>query len=186
MTSFSTIIGVAAGAIQGYFGGWTDLLFQRFIEIWNGLPVLYLLIILASVVQPNFWWLLGLMLWSMALPALAIDARVRAVVDQPEGVWIGQQVVLQIDLLSNGLSFSGQRIHLPDVPGALVLEDRVSTVKLSERIAGENWQVLGYRYPLFPQRPGRIDIAPIAVAASSQSPAPCSRGFLREKPKISP
>ena len=62
LTLASSIVGVFAGAIQGYFGGWTDLLFQRFIEIWSGLPVLYLLIILASVVEPNFWWLLGLML----------------------------------------------------------------------------------------------------------------------------
>jgi len=62
LTFLSSIIGIAAGAVQGYFGGWTDLLFQRFIEIWSGLPTLYLLIILASVVQPNFWWLLGLML----------------------------------------------------------------------------------------------------------------------------
>ncbi|MSO77110.1 MAG: ABC transporter permease [Alphaproteobacteria bacterium] len=62
LTLLSSVIGVAAGAVQGYFGGWTDLLFQRFIEIWSGLPVLYLLIILASVVEPNFWWLLGLML----------------------------------------------------------------------------------------------------------------------------
>ena len=56
------MIGVAAGAVQGYFGGLVDLGFQRFIEIWSGLPVLYLLIILASFVQPNFWWLLGMML----------------------------------------------------------------------------------------------------------------------------
>ena len=62
LTLFSSIVGVAAGAVQGYFGGLTDLIFQRFIEIWSGLPVLYLLIILASVVEPNFWWLLGLML----------------------------------------------------------------------------------------------------------------------------
>ena len=62
LTFFSTIVGVAAGAVQGYFGGWTDLLFQRFIEIWSGLPTLFLLIILASVVEPNFWWLLGLLL----------------------------------------------------------------------------------------------------------------------------
>ena len=62
LTIFSSIIGVAAGAVQGYFGGLTDLLFQRFIEIWSGLPVLFLLIILASIVEPNFWWLLGLML----------------------------------------------------------------------------------------------------------------------------
>ncbi|HXV25750.1 MAG TPA: ABC transporter permease [Alphaproteobacteria bacterium] len=62
LTVLSSIVGVIAGAVQGYFGGWTDLLFQRFIEIWSGLPTLYLLIILASVVEPNFWWLLGLML----------------------------------------------------------------------------------------------------------------------------
>ncbi len=62
LTLLSSLIGVVAGAVQGYFGGWVDLLFQRFIEIWSGLPVLYLLIILASVVEPNFWWLLGLML----------------------------------------------------------------------------------------------------------------------------
>lgn len=62
LTIISAIIGVAAGAIQGYFGGWIDLLAQRFIEIWAGMPTLYLLIILASVVEPNFWWLLGLLL----------------------------------------------------------------------------------------------------------------------------
>ena len=62
LTFFSSIVGVAAGAVQGYFGGWTDLLFQRFIEVWSGLPILYLLIIMASVVEPNFWWLLGIML----------------------------------------------------------------------------------------------------------------------------
>ncbi len=62
LTVASSIIGVAAGAVQGYFGGWTDLLFQRFIEIWSGLPVLYLLIILSSIFVPNFWVLLGIML----------------------------------------------------------------------------------------------------------------------------
>ena len=62
LTMLSSVVGVAAGAVQGYFGGWVDLLFQRFIEVWQGLPILYLLIILASVVEPNFWWLLGLML----------------------------------------------------------------------------------------------------------------------------
>jgi microcin C transport system permease protein len=62
LTVLSSLIGVAAGAIQGYFGGLVDLGFQRFIEIWSGLPVLYLLIIMASFIEPNFWWLLGLML----------------------------------------------------------------------------------------------------------------------------
>lgn len=63
LTVLSSIIGVIAGAVQGYFGGWTDLLFQRFMEIWGSIPQLYLLIILASVVEPNFWWLLGLLLF---------------------------------------------------------------------------------------------------------------------------
>lgn len=62
LTLASSVIGVAAGAVQGFYGGKVDLLFQRFIEIWSGLPVLFLLIILASLVEPNFWWLLGIML----------------------------------------------------------------------------------------------------------------------------
>ena len=61
LTILGSIIGVAVGAAQGYFGGWTDLAFQRFIEVWQGLPTLFLLIILASIVTPNFWWLLGIM-----------------------------------------------------------------------------------------------------------------------------
>ncbi len=62
LTAFSSIIGITAGALQGYFGGLTDLLTQRFIEIWSGLPMLYLLIILSSIVRPTFWWLLLLLL----------------------------------------------------------------------------------------------------------------------------
>ncbi|OJW47219.1 MAG: ABC transporter permease [Alphaproteobacteria bacterium 41-28] len=76
LTLFSSLVGVAAGAVQGYFGGLTDLFFQRFIEIWSGMPVLYLLIILASVVQPNFWWLLGLMLlfsWMALVPVVRAE-----------------------------------------------------------------------------------------------------------------
>tara|TARA_Y100001970_G_scaffold293663_1_gene442100 strand:+ start:1373 stop:2398 length:1026 start_codon:yes stop_codon:yes gene_type:complete len=62
LTFCSMIIGVSAGAIQGYFGGKIDLFFQRFMEIWSAIPTLYVLIILASVVQPNFWWLLAILL----------------------------------------------------------------------------------------------------------------------------
>ena len=62
LTVFSSVVGVAAGAVQGYFGGWVDLVFQRFIEIWSSMPTLFLLIILASVIEPSFWSLLGLLL----------------------------------------------------------------------------------------------------------------------------
>jgi microcin C transport system permease protein len=62
LTIISSLAGVAAGAVQGYFGGLIDLLFQRFIEIWNSIPSLYLLIIIASVIEPSFWVLLGILL----------------------------------------------------------------------------------------------------------------------------
>ena len=62
LTVLSSVIGVAAGAVQGYFGGWTDLLFQRFIDIWTSVPTLYLLIIISAVIEPNFWILLTIML----------------------------------------------------------------------------------------------------------------------------
>ncbi len=62
LAAASSVVGVAAGALQGYFGGWTDLLFQRFIEIWTSIPTLYLLIILAAMFEPNFWLLLGILL----------------------------------------------------------------------------------------------------------------------------
>ncbi len=62
LTVFSSIVGVVVGAVQGFYGGWTDLLGQRFLEIWSSLPTLFLLIILSSFVQPNFWWLLGILL----------------------------------------------------------------------------------------------------------------------------
>jgi microcin C transport system permease protein len=62
LTAVTSVIGVIAGAVQGYYGGLTDLLFQRFIEIWNGMPELYLLIILSSIISPGFWILLVFLL----------------------------------------------------------------------------------------------------------------------------
>ncbi|WP_441258149.1 ABC transporter permease [Vibrio sp. Vf1514] len=61
LTIVSSFIGVVVGATQGYYGGWLDLFGQRFIEVWSGMPTLFLLIILSSFVEPNFWWLLGIM-----------------------------------------------------------------------------------------------------------------------------
>ncbi|MFZ1830823.1 MAG: ABC transporter permease [Candidatus Competibacteraceae bacterium] len=58
LTLTSSFIGVAAGAVQGYFGGRVDLFFQRFLEVWGGLPQLFILIIVSSVVTPGFWTLL--------------------------------------------------------------------------------------------------------------------------------
>ena len=63
LTFFSALIGVTAVAVQGFFGGWTDLIFQRFIEILRSLPELYLLLILSSIIAPNFWLLLTILLF---------------------------------------------------------------------------------------------------------------------------
>lgn len=62
LTLFASVIGVAAGAVQGFYGGLTDLIFQRFIEIWGGMPFLYILIILSAIIVPGFWTLLFLLL----------------------------------------------------------------------------------------------------------------------------
>ena len=62
LTILSSIIGIAAGGVQGYFGGWIDLTFQRFIEIWNAIPSLYLLLIISAVLPPGFFILLGILL----------------------------------------------------------------------------------------------------------------------------
>ncbi len=58
LTMASTLVGVAAGALQGFYGGLVDLFGQRFTEIWNGMPQLYLLLILGSIITPGFWVLL--------------------------------------------------------------------------------------------------------------------------------
>jgi microcin C transport system permease protein len=62
LTIVSSIVGVIAGGVQGYFGGWLDLLFQRFIEVWMAIPSLYLLLILSAILVPSFWVLLGILL----------------------------------------------------------------------------------------------------------------------------
>jgi len=75
LTVLSSIVGVTAGAVQGYFGGWVDLLMQRLTEIWAGLPVLFILIIMASMVDLGFWWLLFIVL---AFSWMTLTGLVRA------------------------------------------------------------------------------------------------------------
>ena len=75
LTAVSSVVGIAAGAVQGFYGGLTDLLFQRFIEVWSGMPQLYLLIILGSIVTPTFWTLL---LFLLLFSWMALTGVVRA------------------------------------------------------------------------------------------------------------
>ena len=109
LTFFSSIIGVVAGAVQGFFGGWVDLLFQRFMEVWSGLPMLYLLIIMASVIEPNFWWLLGIMLlfsW-MALVGVVraefLRARNLEYVRAARALGVGDAAIMFKHMLPNAM-----------------------------------------------------------------------------------
>lgn len=72
LTLLSSLIGVTVGALQGYFGGVVDLVGQRFVEIWAGLPILLMLIILASVVDPNVYWLLGILTLFSWMPLVGV------------------------------------------------------------------------------------------------------------------
>jgi microcin C transport system permease protein len=109
LTIASSLVGVMVGASQGFFGGWTDLLGQRFIEIWSGMPVLYLLIILASIVEPNFWWLLCLMLlfsWMSlvgVVRAESLRARNLDYVRAARALGVGEWTILLRHVLPNAL-----------------------------------------------------------------------------------
>jgi microcin C transport system permease protein len=109
LTIFSSVIGVAAGAVQGYFGGKLDLLLQRFIEIWSGLPVLFILIILASLVTPNFWWLLGIMLlfsWTTLVGVVRAEflkARNLEYVKAAKALGVGEYTIIFRHVLPNAL-----------------------------------------------------------------------------------
>ncbi len=107
LTIFSSIFGITAGAIQGYFGGKIDLFFQRFIEIWSGLPVLFILIILASLVTPNFWWMLGIMLlfsWTSLVRVVRAEflkARNYEYVKAAKALGVKEGVIIYRHLLPN-------------------------------------------------------------------------------------
>ncbi len=109
LTILSSIVGVAAGAVQGYYGGVTDLLFQRFMEIWSGMPQLYMLIILSAFITPSFWILLGFLLlfeW-MGLTGLVRAEFLRArnfdYVRAARALGVADRVIMWRHVLPNAL-----------------------------------------------------------------------------------
>lgn len=109
LTLFSAVVGVTAGAVQGYFGGWTDLLFQRFIEIWSSLPVLYILLIIAAILPPGFWILLGIMLMFSwvgfvgVVRAEFLRARNFEYVNAARALGVGNRTIIFKHLLPNAM-----------------------------------------------------------------------------------
>jgi microcin C transport system permease protein len=109
LTILSGIIGVAAGAIQGYFGGWTDIVFQRFIEIWSAIPLLYLLIIIASVLPTGFFVLLALLVvfsWVALVPVVRAEflrARNFEYVNAARALGVPDRTIMVRHLLPNAM-----------------------------------------------------------------------------------
>ena len=109
LTVLSSVVGIAAGAVQGYFGGLVDLSMQRFMEIWSGMPTLYLLIIMSSFIVPGFWTILTLMLlfsW-MALVDLVraefLRARNLDFVRAARALGVGNATIMFRHILPNAM-----------------------------------------------------------------------------------
>ena len=109
LAAVSSVVGVAAGAVQGYYGGVVDLVLQRLMEIWSGMPVLYLLIILSSVVVMNFWTLLAVMLlfsWMGLVHVVRAEflrCRQMEYVRAAKALGVGDRVIMFRHILPNAM-----------------------------------------------------------------------------------
>lgn len=115
----------------------------------------------------------------LALPILAQDNEVKAGValsiDQEQNIWAGQQVTLNLDLKTTGFSFSNSHFTLPEVKNAFLMQTDTTTIKLTEKVEGQDWQVVRYPVALYPQAAGQLKIPAISVRFTT------SAGFGSEK-----
>ncbi len=98
-----------------------------------------------------------------------VKAEVVASIQQDTEIWVGQQVTLNLDLKTTGLSFSNTHFNLPEVSNAFLMQPDSTTIKMSETKDGEDWQQLRYPLALFPQKSGLITIPPIDVRFSTSA-----------------
>ncbi|MEP1328332.1 ABC transporter permease [Pseudophaeobacter sp.] len=109
VTGAATVIGVLAGAVQGYFGGWTDLVFQRFIEIWSSTPQLYVIIIMFAILGRSFWLLVGLMIlfgWTSLVGVVRAEflrARNLEYVRAAKALGVGNMTIMFRHMLPNAM-----------------------------------------------------------------------------------
>ncbi|MCP4010610.1 MAG: protein BatD [Proteobacteria bacterium] len=90
-------------------------------------------------------------------------------IDTQKTLWVGQRVLVHLDIKTDGFSFSGQRFDLPQISGGVLIQTDSSTLKLTEQIEGERWQVLRYDLSLFAQREGDMEIPPFDVHFSASA-----------------
>jgi len=93
-----------------------------------------------------------------------VKADVAISIQQDQETWAGQQVTVNLDLKSTGYSFSNSHFNLPEVSGAFLMQTDTTTIKFSENIDGETWQVIRYPLALYPQIAGQLEIPPIGVS----------------------
>ncbi len=109
VTAFASVVGVLAGAAQGYFGGWVDLLFQRIIEVWGAVPVLYLIMIVSSVFAPSFWILTSIMIvfgWTALVGVVRAEflrARNFEYVQAAKALGVGDWTIMARHVLPNAM-----------------------------------------------------------------------------------
>ena len=109
VTGLSTIIGIAAGAVQGFFGGWLDLLFQRVIEIWTSTPSLYVIIIMFAILGRSFWllvFLLVLFSWTALVGVVRAEflrARNLEYVRAARALGVGNVTIMFRHMLPNAM-----------------------------------------------------------------------------------
>jgi len=106
----------------------------------------------------------GLLVWSsLSAQGDEVKAAVDMSVLQDQEIWAGQQVTVNLDLKTTGFNFSNSHFNLPEVSGAFLMQTDTTTIKLSEIIDGETWQIIRYPLALYPQKAGRLEIPPIDV-----------------------
>jgi len=116
-----------------------------------------------------------ILLTSLLLPlsVVAADQEVKAdvaiSVQQDQDIWAGQQVTLKLDLKTTGFSFSDSHFNLPEVPGAFLMQTDTTTIKFTEKIDGQTWQIVRYPLALYPQKAGQLEIPSIAVRFSTSA-----------------
>ena len=109
VTGLSSVLGIAAGAVQGYFGGRTDLFFQRFIEIWSSTPQLYVIIIMFAILGRGFWLLVFLMVlfgWMSLVGVVRAEflrARNLEYVRAAKALGVGNMTIMFRHMLPNAM-----------------------------------------------------------------------------------